>query len=76
MKHVSSPPPLGGLLLERLPAVRARTGLSRAEIYRRIAAGAFPRPVRLGERAIAFDASEIDAWIAALIAERDAKGAA
>ena len=59
--------------LERLPSVRARTGLSQTEIYRRIAKKAFPAPVKLGERASAWHAAEVDAWIAARIAERDAK---
>lgn len=65
-----SPPP-GGLTLERLPQVKARTGLSRSEIYRRIALGDFPRPIKLGERASAWSTAEIDAWIADRIAARD-----
>jgi prophage regulatory protein len=59
------------LTLERLPAVKARTGMSRSEIYRRIALGDFPRPIKLGERASAWSAAEIDAWIAGRIAARD-----
>lgn len=63
--------PLAGLTLERLPAVKARTGMSRSEIYRRIALGDFPRPCKLGERASAWNSAEIDAWIADRIAARD-----
>jgi prophage regulatory protein len=59
------------LTLERLPQVRARCGLSRSEIYRRIAAGDFPRPIKLGERASAWAEHEVTAWIAARIAARD-----
>lgn len=59
------------LTLERLPAVKARTGMSRSEIYRRIAIGDFPRPIKLGTRASAWSAAEIDAWIADRIAARD-----
>lgn len=66
----------GTLILERLPSVRARTGLSRSEIYRRIAAGDFPRAIKLGERASAWNAAEVDSWIAARIAARDAGRAA
>lgn len=51
------------IVLERLPCVRARTGLSRSEIYRRIASGEFPSPIKLGVRASAWDSEEIDAWI-------------
>lgn len=57
--------------LERLNEVIARTGLGRSAIYDAIAHGAFPVPVKLGPRAIAFVAAEIDAWIAQRIAERD-----
>ena len=61
----------GDLILERLPQVKARTGLSRSEIYRRIAMGDFPAPVKLGQRASAWSTAEIDAWIAGRIAARD-----
>lgn len=71
-------PAMGALTLERLPSVRARTGLSRSEIYRRIAAGDFPAPVKLGEvaRSSAWVEHEVSAWIAARIAARNAKAAA
>ena len=59
--------------LQRLPQVRARTGLSKSEIYRRIAAypPTFPAPIKLGERASAWSSTEIDKWIADRIAARD-----
>jgi prophage regulatory protein len=66
----------GALFLERLPQVKARTGLSRSEIYRRIAIGDFPQPVKLGERASAWPEHEVTAWCEARIAARDAKGVA
>lgn len=55
----------------RLPAVKARTGLSRSTIYARIADGKFPRPVPIGARAIGFLSAEVDDWIAAQVAQRD-----
>lgn len=67
-------PPTAQLL--RLPAVIERTGLSRSSIYRAIAVGTFPKSVPLGEHAIGFLAADIDRWIAARIAVRDAKDAA
>jgi len=47
----------------RLPAVKARTGLSRSTIYLRISEGNFPRPVQLGLRAVGWLESEIDEWL-------------
>jgi len=47
----------------RLPAVKARTGLSRSTIYLRISEGAFPKPVSLGARAVGWISSEIDGWV-------------
>lgn len=55
--------------LLRRRQVEALTGLRRSTIYERMARGQFPRPVRLGTRAVAWLASEIDSWIAARIAE-------
>jgi len=69
-------PATGALILERLPRVKARTGLSRSEIYRRITAGDFPQPVKLGERASAWPEHEVTAWCEARIAARDARAAA
>lgn len=75
-RNTMTAPATGVLILERLPAVKARTGLSRSEIYRRVQTGGFPAPIKLGERASAWSASEVDSWIAARIAERDGKGTA
>jgi prophage regulatory protein len=59
-----------GLVLERLPTVMYRTGLSSSEIYRSISVGRFPRPVKLGPRSSAWSAAEIDQWIEAGLAAR------
>jgi len=56
----------------RLPEVRQRTGRSRSRIYADVQAGTFPKPINIGPRAIGFIAEEVDAWIAARVAERDA----
>ena len=77
MQSYANPTPTtGALILERLPQVKARTGMCRSEIYRRIAAGTFPAPIKLGERASAWVASEIDAFIESRIAARDTKAGA
>lgn len=69
-------PDMGNLALLRLREVCRRTGKSRSEIYRRIAAGDFPPPVKLSVRASAWPEHEVSAWIADRIAARDAKAAA
>lgn len=47
----------------RLPEVLARTGLSRTGVYRRVAAGGFPKPVALGPRAVGWREADVLAWI-------------
>lgn len=47
----------------RLPAVKARTGLSRSTIYLRILKGTFPRPISLGGRAVGWIEAEVDDWL-------------
>ena len=49
--------------LERLPEVKALTSLSRAHLYSLITSGAFPRPKRVGKRAVAWVSADIDDWI-------------
>ena len=41
----------------------ARTSLSRAHLYSLITSGAFPRPKRVGKRAVAWVSEDIDEWI-------------
>ncbi len=58
----------------RLPAVKARTGLSRSTIYLRVSQGAFPAPVSLGGRAVGWLDAEVNAWLTAQI-EKSRKSA-
>jgi len=58
MNHFSDSP------LLRLPKVIRITGLGRSTIYRLVATGAFPAPVKLSERAVAWVFSEVERWIA------------
>jgi len=58
--------------LLRLSAVKTRTGLSRSALYRLMLSGGFPRPVQLTKRLVAWPASEVDNWVDAQIAARDA----
>ena len=56
----------------RLPNVKSRTGLSRSTLYLMMAEGRFPRPIKLGDRAVGWSEAEIAAWIDARMAERKA----
>lgn len=51
--------------LLRIAQVQARTGLSPATIYRREAAGTFPKRVQIGLRSVAWYESDIDDFVAA-----------
>ena len=42
------------------------TSFSKATIYRKIADGTFPRPLKIGKSRVAWRESEIAAWIAGL----------
>jgi prophage regulatory protein len=47
----------------RRPAVEATTGLSRSSIYAMMDKGEFPRPIRIGKRAVAWPESAIVTWL-------------
>lgn len=49
--------------LIRLPEVIHDTGLGRTSIYNGVADGTFPKPVKIGARAIAWRARDIKQWI-------------
>lgn len=49
--------------LLRLNEVLAVTGLSRSRLYELQARGAFPRAVRIADRAVAWKEADIAAWI-------------
>lgn len=55
----------------KLAQVKKLTSLSTTEIYRRIAAGTFPKQVALGARSVAWIESEIQEWCEELIAQRE-----
>ena len=57
--------------LIRLPEVRRLTGLGKTQIYERMRHGTFPRATKIGVSTLWVE-SEVQAWIHARIAERDA----
>jgi prophage regulatory protein len=56
-------------LFARLPAVTKATGLGRSTIYRLVANRAFPPPVHLGPRAIAWRWTDLEQWSATRAAD-------
>jgi prophage regulatory protein len=52
----------------RLPEVKTLTGLSRSSIYVFVKRGDFPRPFRLGRKAIGFLRVEVEEWVAGRVA--------
>lgn len=57
--------------LLRRREVEQRTGLSRSTIYAWINDNRFPRPVKLGERIVAWRESDIDDWLESRVSEGD-----
>jgi prophage regulatory protein len=49
--------------------VQALVGLARSTIYQAVAAGTFPAPIHLTQRSVGWVAAEVEAWIAARVAE-------
>ena len=55
-------PEVAPQLLHR-ETVEKMTGTPRSSIYRWMSAGEFPRPVKIGPRAVRWRASDIEAWL-------------
>ena len=49
--------------LLRLPAVLQATGLARSTIYRMIAEGKFPAPIKVAKRAVAWRPDPLRQWM-------------
>ncbi len=58
----------------RLKALKAKVGLPESTIYYLMAKGDFPRSFKIGERIAAWDLGEIEEWMDAQLAKRDAEG--
>jgi prophage regulatory protein len=55
--------------LLRFEALNGRTGLSRSDIYRRLAAGTFPKPITItNSRIRVWVSEEVDSWVQEQIA--------
>lgn len=53
----------------KLQQVKELCGLSKAEVYRRIDIGTFPKQINLGPRCVAWIEAEVIDWVEARIAE-------
>jgi prophage regulatory protein len=62
--------------LLRLADVRNRVPYSRSTIYQKISRGEFPKPISIGERAVAWLEADIDAWIEARVESARGEGRA
>ncbi|WP_285374204.1 AlpA family transcriptional regulator [Pseudomonas sp. lyk4-TYG-107] len=51
--------------------VEQKTGLKRAFLYSLMSQGKFPKSVRIGARAVGWDAMEVDQWITDRLKDRD-----
>jgi prophage regulatory protein len=48
----------------RRPEVQNKTGLPTSTLYAMIADGRFPRPVKIGKRAVGWLEGQVETWIA------------
>lgn len=57
----------------RIKEVLNRVGLSKSSLYSYISQGKFPRPCKIGLRAIGFMESEVNAWLEERAEQRGGK---
>ncbi len=56
--------------LLRLREVQQRIPYSRSSIYLKISLGEFPRPVKMGKRAVAWREADVEKWMAERLESR------
>jgi prophage regulatory protein len=64
----------GDIVAQRFISIKEvveRICLSKTELYHRLNAGTFPRPIGLGPKKVVFLESEIEAWMQARLEEYD-----
>lgn len=64
------------VVILKLPQVQAKTGLGKTRVYGLVRSGDFPKPVRLGKKAVGWVDAEIEEWILRRMALRDDLGEA
>ncbi|MEZ8882513.1 AlpA family transcriptional regulator [Vibrio sp. 10N.222.54.F6] len=54
----------------KIKEVITKTALSRSSIYRKMSEGSFPKPVPIGERAVAWVDSDVEEWMKECVKQR------
>ena len=57
--------------IARRPKVESVTGLACSTIYLQMKNGTFPKPIKIGERAVGWRMSEVNAWLEQRTADRE-----
>lgn len=57
--------------LIKLQDVIQKTTLSRSRIYAQMGEGKFPKPIKTGDRSVAWREADVDQWIDSLVAQSD-----
>jgi len=70
--QASASEPARALKVLALGDVMKMTSAGRTHIYKEVGAGRFPRPIRVSRGRVGWLEHEVQAWIAARVAERDA----
>ena len=58
--HLKSPE---AKMILRMKEVCSELGVSRASVYRLLQSGSFPKPLKLGKRAIGWERDHIQQWV-------------
>ena len=70
--HLKSPE---AKMILRMKDVCSELGVSRASIYRLLESGSFPKPLKLGKRAIGWERDNIQQWVKSLRSARQTEQA-
>ena len=62
-------------MISRIKDVCSELGISRASVYRLLQSGGFPKPLKLGKRAIGWERDHIQQWVKSLRSVRQTEKA-
>lgn len=58
------------MALLRLPDVTRLSGYSRSMLYALISQGLYPKPIKIGERAVAWPSQEVESMVASVVSQQ------